>query len=329
MSQLPVEIRPFSGQDYNALADLSNAVYPEYRVTAEELREDDEFFDREGKYLRRRYVAVDLRTGELVGYASVSHMPFAFHPQKFQMGLMVHPERRKQGIGSKLYERLANDLQELNAVSVKAWVLEDRTEAITFLQRRGFNEVFRSWELRLDVRDCDLQAFLSTVERVASQGISITTLKAELQADPECLPKLYELQRLISQDIPAPDQITFVSYEEFVEHMKHSEFLSDAYFIAKDGDRYIGISNLWRSRGEPEKLYQGVTGVLREYRKRGIATALKVKTIEYARNHSYRFIVTQNASVNAEMLALNEKLGFKRSVGIITMERKIATCSKG
>jgi GNAT superfamily N-acetyltransferase len=86
---------------------------------------------------------------------------------------------------------------------------------------------------------------------------------------------------------------------------------------------------LWRSRGEPEKLYQGVTGVLREYRRRGIATALKVKTIEYARNHGYRFIVTQNASVNAEMLALNEKLGFKRSVGIITMERKIATCSKG
>jgi len=271
---------------------------------------------------------VDLQTGELVGYASISHMPRAFHLQKFQMELMVHPERRKQGVGSKLYERLVNDLQELNAVSVKTWVFEDRTEAITFLQRRGFEEVFRSWELKLDVNGCDLQAFLPAVERVASQGISITTLSAEFQADPECLPKLYELKRLIVQDIPAPDQITFASYEEFVGYMKHSEFLPDAYFIAKDGNRYIGISNLWRSKGEPEKLYQGVTGILREYRRRGIATALKVKTIEYARNHGYRFIVTQNASVNIEMLTLNEKLGFKRSVGIITMERKIATCAK-
>jgi len=328
MAQLLVEIRPFNDQDYNALSDLMNAVYPEYRTTAEGLKEDDKFFDLQGKYLRHRYVAVDLQTGELVGYASISHMPRAFHLQKFQMELMVHPERRKQGVGSKLYERLVNDLQELNAVSVKTWVFEDRTEAITFLQRRGFEEVFRSWELKLDVNGCDLQAFLPAVERVASQGISITTLSAEFQADPECLPKLYELKRLIVQDIPAPDQITFASYEEFVGYMKHSEFLPDAYFIAKDGNRYIGISNLWRSKGEPEKLYQGVTGILREYRRRGIATALKVKTIEYARNHGYRFIVTQNASVNIEMLTLNEKLGFKRSVGIITMERKIATCAK-
>jgi RimJ/RimL family protein N-acetyltransferase len=72
------------------------------------------------------------------------------------------------------------------------------------------------------------------------------------------------------------------------------------------------MSNVFRVDTEPGVLQQDDTGVIREYRGRGIATALKLKVIEYGKKNGYRVIKTWNDSVNEAMLAVNIKLGFKR-----------------
>src|SRR6266568_5023748 len=68
----------------------------------------------------------------------------------------------------------------------------------------------------------------------------------------------------------------------------------------------------------------GLTGVIREYRGRGIAVALKLKVIEFARNNKYEKLRTWNDSTNAPMIGINIKLGFKREVGWITLEKNLA-----
>jgi RimJ/RimL family protein N-acetyltransferase len=62
----------------------------------------------------------------------------------------------------------------------------------------------------------------------------------------------------------------------------------------------------------PGQLFTGMTGVDREYRRRGLATGLKVLAIARAREMGYRSIRTFNDSTNAPMLAINRKLGFAR-----------------
>lgn len=315
---MPFALRPFNKKDYEAVAEIWNANFPDNRTTADEWRCDDKLFD-ETRYERRRYVAVDEGTQKVVGYSDIHHLPGMFHPQKFGLSVMVHPEWQRRGVGSLLYERLMNDLLELNAITVRASVREDKGDALTFMKRRGFMEERRTWELHLSVAEADISPFLPVAERVSAKGIVITTLKEERERDPDCLRKLHELSNAIHADIPMPDQFTPVSFEEFKRSFEHPTLLPDAYFIAKHSDRYIGRSDLWRSEAEPERLYQGVTGVLREYRRQGVATALKVKTIEYAKQHGYQLIATWNDSTNAGMLALNEKLGFRRQVGWITL----------
>jgi mycothiol synthase len=59
----------------------------------------------------------------------------------------------------------------------------------------------------------------------------------------------------------------------------------------------------------PVNIQQLLTGVLSQYRRRGIAIALKVKTITYAREHGFRRIFTNSS--NPAMQALNTKLGFR------------------
>jgi GNAT superfamily N-acetyltransferase len=54
-----------------------------------------------------------------------------------------------------------------------------------------------------------------------------------------------------------------------------------------------------------------LTGVDPVYRGRGIARALKLKTIEWAREHDVESIYTQNDIENRRMLAINISLGYK------------------
>jgi RimJ/RimL family protein N-acetyltransferase len=103
--------------------------------------------------------------------------------------------------------------------------------------------------------------------------------------------------------------------------MKNPQLLPEGYFIAKDGPKYVGMSDVHRIDTEPGVLQQDDTGVIREYRGRGIATALKLKITEFGQRNGYRMIKTWNDSVNAAMLAVNVKLGFKRQVGWILMEK--------
>lgn len=317
------EIRPFEANDYKEITEIANAIYPNLQLTADKWRNEDRTFEG-NHFIRRRYVAVNLKTGKIVDFGSASHMPLSFHPQKFRMQILVHPDFQRQGIGSALFERLMTDLKTLNAISVQANVREEHKEAIAFLHKRGFREVQRFWELWLDVTEVDLTKFLPIVERAKAQGITIVTLADEQQLAPDCLRKLYELQQAIGKEVLISGHFTFAPFDEFVWWMNRPILLPDAFFIAKKGNEYIGISNLaLMEAGEPNCLYQEQTGVLPKYRRRKIATALKIAAVEYAQRNGFRFIVTHNTSDSKSMLALNEKLGFKRRFGVVKMERKV------
>jgi len=83
-----------------------------------------------------------------------------------------------------------------------------------------------------------------------------------------------------------------------------------AHFIAIDGEKFVGLTGFWTSPVEKHKLYTGLTGVLRSHRRKGIATALKVSGVRYARDYGATVVETDNEE-NNPMFALNLQLGFE------------------
>jgi len=320
-----VTIRPFDGSDadYEAAAAVGNAIYPERLTSPNELRSRDHHSDP-AKYFLGRWLAYDA-AGAVVGSAVARHLSWAFDPDRYFFWAGVKPDRRGQGVGRALYSQVTGALQERGAAELWTATEETFTDALAFLARRGFEEKAREWESRLAVPAFDPAPYTPLLQRLAGEGITFTTLADLQQHASNWLQVIYDLDTLLIADIPMPYPFTHPSLEEYAHEVVNDPgFLPEGYFLARDGDQCVGLSFLERRELRPDSLEHGFTGVRREYRGRGIATALKLKTIEYAHTHGYREIVTGNSTLNAPMLAINQKLGFVRQPAKVEFVKRLA-----
>ncbi len=318
-----MKIRAYRDADLAAYVAIRNAVDPERPTSLEEARHDDARWDSR-RYHMARFAAEDAG-GRICGWGQVAHVPWHFHPRKYGLRLEVDPGHRRRGIGARLFTRLRQELQARAALLVRAEATEDNTEGVGFLTRRGFREVCRDLESRLDAAAFDPAPFAGAVEQVARRGVAITTLAAEMGQDPGVLREVYGLHLASGSGQPVMDTITPPPYEEFVSNEIHGpRALLDAWFLARAGDRLVGESTLERLPGSPGRLEVGYTGVLPEFRRRGIALALKLQTIAYARDHGFRSIETKNRASNTPMLRLNTALGFLPLPARMTFELQLA-----
>jgi GNAT superfamily N-acetyltransferase len=315
------QIRPYADADLAAMVGVRSRAAPEAATTVEQAAYRESLWDT-SRYTRVRLVAE--RDDQVVGWGEVTHAPWRFHPRKYALRLYVEPTRQGQGIGSALHDRLLDELRERGALLARATVHETRPRAVEFFTRRGYAEVERFWPSHLDVARFDFARFATADERVAGQGIVLTTLAEERARDAGIVRPLYDLAFRSEFDEPTVDPATPVPFEEWLaSEIDDPQVLPDAYFLARDGARLVGLSSLVRLAGQPEALDTGYTCVDPDYRGRGIAIALKLRAIAYARAHGYREIRTENHSLNVPMLRINEALGFARQPAEITFERPL------
>lgn len=301
-------LRPFDStdRDYRGIVSVRNAVWPNLPDTVEERRYHDEH--RDGRYLFERFVAE--AGGRIVASCFLSEPVRTREPGLYFVAINVVPEWERRGIGSACYDHALEMLAVLRATALKSSTREDKPQGVRFLEKRGFRRVMREQMVRLEVSRFDAARFADKVEGVRAQRVEIVTLDALRERDPDCERELWDLDWRIHQDVPAPEPHARQSFESFRSSLRAPGFLSDGYFVAVDGGRYVGLTNLLRAKADPATLGAGLTGVVRSHRRRGIATALKVRAVEYARSVGAAAIETGNEEDNP-MAALNAALGFE------------------
>jgi len=319
----PVTLRPFSAADYDAMVDISNESYPDYAWTVAEVRHMDDDWTPEG-YFRRRMIADE--GGGPVGYCDVANSRGQFVAENFSIDLVVRPAGRRRGIGTALFEDAVTALKGRRAHWVRAGLKESDAHSIAFAEHVGAVELKRDWESRLDLAAFDPAPFAGAPKRAEAAGVRITTLADEMRTDPEAVRKAYALHAEARLDVPSLDRPTPSPFERFQEEALRSPWaLPEAYFIAIRDGRYVGESALAAEGADPSVIYQQLTGVLRDERGKGIAMALKLRAVAYAKERGFREIRTWNASINRPMLAINEALGFAKQPAWILFGKDLTT----
>jgi mycothiol synthase len=323
---LPAAIRPAERADLTALVQLVAATPVGELVDFEhgdlaDLETFDVMMASAGAPVAR---LVALAEGQVVGGAQLFRVPWTSRAGHYWGTVRVAPERRRHGIGAALLDAL---LRSTRADGGRSLALELRDPSAALLEavgRHGLSEVFRSVEYRGSPQRFDDRPFQDAAARAAARGVQIATLPDLQRRDADWLPKLHHLYATLSRDVPIPERamISPEGLAEFIGGQPGS--LPEACYIAVAADAsYVGVSFMHRAVGEPT-LIQKLTGVLAEHRGGGIATALKVATMVFARTHGYETISTWIETNNQPMLALAERLGFVRQPGgIVVVERAV------
>jgi RimJ/RimL family protein N-acetyltransferase len=223
--------------------------------------------------------------------------------------------------------RAALELVEERSAAVGVRILrtdiwEDATEEAAVLTELGYvrDRMSRVWELDLVENGDRLLLLAGRAEALMrEQGIRCGAVADD--GDPEIWSRCYEAQMAASEDIPRTGPFIRPTFEQFTGWLSSPDFSARWYFTAKDGDRVIGMSNL-RFPPVQGNVWTGFTGVVREYRGRGVARAVKMALLKQAIDQNVPRVRTDNDEANGPMLHINEELGYQRIPGILSFRKQ-------
>ncbi len=294
-----------SDADYEATAAIWTANWPEYPKTAEMYRYAVETRDPMSPF--GRLVAEDDGVIVATGYFLAETDSEA--SDKFLIYVQVDPAHQGRGTGTALFCAVMEHLSEYDPAILQSFTREDHEAGIAFLEKQGFRVSMKEQDSELDLSTFESAKFAGVVTKVRESGIEIVPASELAKRDPDWMRRTWELHGEIIRDVPDDDVLVNMSFEEFEKTFDHPEFIPEGYFLALEGDRYIGMSSVWNRRIKDGEVYTKLTGVVRSHRRRGIATALKVRAAEFAKEWGASLIVTDNEE-NNPMYGLNVQLGF-------------------
>jgi RimJ/RimL family protein N-acetyltransferase len=304
-------IRPVGAGDYERVAAVLDGAYPDARMSPADLRVADEAIRASGLVSDRLIAEVD---GAPVGYVVHGHLDWSADEHVWIVGVRVIPEMRRRGIGTALHDEVVQRALGGGIDRFFAEVDESLPGGVAFAQRLGYEQIGFGFESWIDVGEPDpADAARHRGRADPDEGIVVATL-AELQVSvPEWFERLHRLYSEIEADVPSPFPVRPVPAITFRQrHVESAAVIPEAFFIALEGDEWVGLTELRKIEREPSWLQQELTGVVPSHRRRGLATRLKRIGLAWAALNGYRRIRTSNDGTNEGMLAVNDALGYER-----------------
>lgn len=257
------------------------------------------------------------REGMLVGTAILTQDRIFHAPRRYAAHVWVLPNHRRLGGGQALYKAIEQELTSLGGADrLTVVVSESELGGQAFAEQRGFKEVWRNFQSLLDLSLFDPTDLIDQGGVWKKRGIKIESL-GEWAAAPEIRQQIYELQCRIHADIPGSDSRSQLSFDRFWTWVDEE---CSAFFVAVDGRRCVGLHFGW-GRVESKRYKIALTGVDRDYRGLGLATALRAHGIAWAKSRGYNELSTWNDSRNVPILSLNERFPFRRQPASVVRVR--------
>ncbi len=271
------------------------------RLTERHLRRDERSSKQDPHF--RRVIAS--AGGDIIGTGEIrTDWAGVVQPGRYWVNLYVASNWLGHGIDSQMLRyviaEIGADVKELAAC-----ISEGELQTAGFLLDFGFEERFRSWGGQLDLTTFDPSRFRSTIDRLRQEGFTFIPYSEIRSRETDV--ELLELKRDIDRDVRSFDPIVPSGGSDILG----DEYLHEGLILAVNPQGVlVGLASLRRT--DPDGgIGSGLTGVRREYRGRGLATALKVLSLSVAKSLGVTNVSTGGGGANAPMKHLNKKLGYQ------------------
>jgi mycothiol synthase len=282
--------RPETDADLQGWIRVRRTVFPsESAWTVQDFRERD--------WGEQLFLIAEL-DGEIVGNGMADRSDI--RTRGFASSRVV-PDARRRGVGTALLRELVAHVARLDLDKVATMVEDPGSRA--FAERFGFREVTRQVEQVKRLGD-------EPAPPPLPDGIDVTTIAER----PELLREAHPLAVEGFADMATDGTATIT-----LEHWLRDEATHPAgSFVALANAEIVGFSGLIHHDNEGVA-EDGLTVVRRDWRRRGLAHALKAREIAWAAENGLREIVTWTQRGNERMRALNERLGYEYRDVSVTM----------
>ena len=298
-------IREATIDDAPAVAQLSTVVYPAELTTGRGLRH---WWGAVPARARRRMWAAE-EGGELVGFASAVLQTSSAEPGAAVANVYVHPERRRRGIGARLWERVEEHLAAIGGTHVNSFGLDEEPSR-RFMGARGFEVAFVQRVSRLELASLGPPPPLP-------DSVELVPYAALEDARP-----IYELEVEALRDVPVDQPFDDVRWEEWVERWwAHPELDRDASLLVLVDGEPASFTTVLSDTGSGRAV-TGMTGTRRRFRGRGLALLVKHHALARVAARGIAVALTENDEQNAPMLAVNERLGYRPTAANATFSRR-------
>jgi mycothiol synthase len=280
--------------DLEAWREVRMAVLPNERAaTVEEMKRTQ---------TPDRLVLLAERDGDLVGSGYADRSSVA---DSAAVAPRVRPEIRRCGVGTALLRPLADHAATLGVGNILALVDDEGSAA--FARRFGFEEADRQVE--------QVKTLGAEREPRFPEGVEVATIAER----PKLLEEAYRLAVEGYADMATFAPVSVTLEEWLREEATHP---TGSFVALADGD-VVGYSGLMRDADRADRAEDGLTTVRRDWRRRGLGTALKRAELAWAAANGIREIYTWTQQGNEAMRRLNEQLGYEYRGVAVTMVARL------
>ena len=228
--------------------------------------------------------------------------------------LSVDERFRRQGLGTELLNKLVERAVEEGKIrTIETFSFQE--SGWRFCDRYGGKVALEAAQNRLRVEEVNWEM----MEEWRSEGAKRNreTRLVSFRAVPEeILEEFVELYNEIVDGVPLGElemreRVTPASRREDEERMGAGWYTK----VSREADGSLsGLTEIVCEKGMPYRVEQGLTGVRKEHRGRGLGKWLKAEMQFFIRDElpEVEHINTGNADTNAPMRSINERMGFKR-----------------
>lgn len=265
-------------------------------------------------------VAAVTEAGRMVGFGMAVTGPWdpILKPGHFDITVRVDEEWKNKGIGGLIFAEVERFAINHGAIALHSSVSDSKPSDLAWVERRGFAATQHLFGSTLDLTSFDPGQFAESISAAEASGFRFTSV-AEYTQEDRWFERFVDFYWQITKDVPGFSDVPLPS----LEFMKKTFGQVDParMFLFAHGDRWAAMSFILKH--SDHDYYNNLTGVHPDYRGRGLATAIKAKSIEYLQSLGGTTLGTHNDSNNERMLTVNQKLGYQPGPGFFKLVRQL------